>query len=303
MKKKTFFIQTMLLFCFCLWRTALQAQVPVYHGQSQFIDSRALITTRIDDHSDHTYVAQSSGVGTYATCQITRVFSGQIRSLTLQIHEGRFDDVGYVGSTRVTSYWGNTCHQGNGDFLGLQDVSNQVTINGNTATVKVNALETCCCYTGFGQDVPNANLPNVRFRWIVTLQQPCNSYLAFSTTNVSCKGGNDGKATAIVNNGFPPFTYQWSNGATTETATGLSAGTYSVLVRDDNGCATSGSVQVFEPSTALSASSQVTKSVSCTKNDGELTLSAAGGTSLYTFTLNGNTNTSGIFSNLVLYKG
>ena len=55
-------------------------------------------------------------------------------------------------------------------------------------------------------------------------------------TNVSCNGGSDGNAT-IVPGGTAPYTYLWSIGSqTTQTATGLPAGTYSCVVTDANGC-------------------------------------------------------------------
>jgi len=56
--------------------------------------------------------------------------------------------------------------------------------------------------------------------------------------------GNDGTAAVNVNGGVPPFTYQWSNGQTTQVANGLAADTYSVIVVDANGCTTQGTVVV-----------------------------------------------------------
>ncbi len=48
--------------------------------------------------------------------------------------------------------------------------------------------------------------------------------------------GNDGWASVTVTGGIPPFSYQWSNGQTTQTATGLAPGTYTVVVTDANNC-------------------------------------------------------------------
>ena len=48
--------------------------------------------------------------------------------------------------------------------------------------------------------------------------------------------GNDGTATVTATGGTLPYQYIWSNGQMTATATGLSVGTYSVTVIDDNGC-------------------------------------------------------------------
>ena len=57
-----------------------------------------------------------------------------------------------------------------------------------------------------------------------------------STEGESCDGCEDGEATAEVSGGIPPYTYQWSNGQTTETATGLASGSYTVTITDSNGC-------------------------------------------------------------------
>jgi PKD repeat protein len=56
--------------------------------------------------------------------------------------------------------------------------------------------------------------------------------------------GADGTATVNPAGGVPGYTYLWSDGQTTQTATGLNAGTYTVTVTDVNGCTTMASVNV-----------------------------------------------------------
>lgn len=55
---------------------------------------------------------------------------------------------------------------------------------------------------------------------------------------------NSGKASVIIQGGVAPYTYQWSNGGTTDSITGLSAGTYKVIVRDKGGCKDSATVNI-----------------------------------------------------------
>ena len=64
----------------------------------------------------------------------------------------------------------------------------------------------------------------------------------------------------------------------TQTATGLAAGTYSVVVTDANNCTANISVTLSEPATPISLSI-VGYDVSCfSGNDGSLDLTALGGT-------------------------
>jgi len=53
---------------------------------------------------------------------------------------------------------------------------------------------------------------------------------------VSFEGGSDGRATAIVESGIPPYSFLWSTGDITVAASGLPAGNYSVTVTDGSGC-------------------------------------------------------------------
>ncbi|NUM51083.1 MAG: T9SS type A sorting domain-containing protein [Flavobacteriales bacterium] len=57
-------------------------------------------------------------------------------------------------------------------------------------------------------------------------------------TNVTCQGGSNGIATANPSGGTPPYTYSWNNGATTQSISNLTEGTYTVTVTDYVGCIT-----------------------------------------------------------------
>jgi len=71
--------------------------------------------------------------------------------------------------------------------------------------------------------------------------------LSISKVDATCYGYTDGQATAVINGGTAPFTYQWSTGASTQTISYLSAGTYSLTVNDSNGCTHSTNVNIAEP--------------------------------------------------------
>ena len=57
-------------------------------------------------------------------------------------------------------------------------------------------------------------------------------------TNLLCNGATTGAASVTVSGGTSPYSYAWSNGvtSTSESATNLAAGTYTVTVKDANLC-------------------------------------------------------------------
>lgn len=107
--------------------------------------------------------------------------------------------------------------------------------------------------------------------------------------NVSCFSASDGQATAtVLSGGTPPFTYAWDDPAnqTGQTATGLSAGTYSVVVTDANGCQKTELITLSSPDpvTALLDDRQ---DVSCHGGaTGSATISPQGGHGPYTVVWN-----------------
>lgn len=107
-----------------------------------------------------------------------------------------------------------------------------------------------------------------------------------SQTNASCNGGSNGSATASVSGGIPTFTYAWSTlpSQTTITATGLSAGTYTIVVTDGSACTGSATVTITEP-TALSTT-VTTNNATCGNNDGDASVSVSGGNPAYTYSWN-----------------
>ncbi|NSW44963.1 MAG: hypothetical protein HPY79_04030 [Bacteroidales bacterium] len=120
----------------------------------------------------------------------------------------------------------------------------------------------------------------------VTISQPSALTVTISKTNVACNGGNTGSATANPSGGTAGYTYLWSNSQTTQTISGLSAGTYYVTVRDANNCSTTSSVTITQPS-AVTASISSSTNVSCYGgNNGTATVSAGGGTPGYSYTWN-----------------
>ena len=108
-------------------------------------------------------------------------------------------------------------------------------------------------------------------------------------TNVTCFGGNNGTATVNVLGGNAPFTYTWSNGATTATATNLSAGTYTVALVDNNNCNISASVTITQPSAVIPFVTTVTHPLCPNEATGMVNINTSGGTAPYTYLWNNGT--------------
>lgn len=58
---------------------------------------------------------------------------------------------------------------------------------------------------------------------------------------------NDGYINITVSNGTPGYTYTWSNGATTQNLTGVGGGTFTVTVKDKNGCTATTGTSLLAP--------------------------------------------------------
>ena len=129
--------------------------------------------------------------------------------------------------------------------------------------------------------VPNANGP------VVTI---------VGTTDVSCIGATDGTALASVNGGNPPYTYNWlPSGGANSTATNLAAGTYSVLVTDNQGCVGSESTTIGSPQPLVINETIVP--TSCEGATGQISVNVAGGTPGYTYNWQPNGTTGSGISN------
>lgn len=98
-----------------------------------------------------------------------------------------------------------------------------------------------------------------------------------------------GTATAVVNGSNPPFTYLWSNGATTSQITGVGLGSYSCVITDGVGCSVTKSASVRAVSPIRIAVS-ATPATCLYNTDGSATASATGGLAPYTYSYtNGST--------------
>ncbi|MBS4064108.1 MAG: T9SS type A sorting domain-containing protein [Chitinophagaceae bacterium] len=113
---------------------------------------------------------------------------------------------------------------------------------------------------------------------IITITEPDVLTATASGSNNVCFNGAIGSASVLAAGGTAPYTYLWSNGATTDEISNLTAGVYNVTVTDANGCTTTAYYEVTQP-TLLTASIN-NSSTACSNI---ATVTANGGTPGYSY--------------------
>lgn len=134
----------------------------------------------------------------------------------------------------------------------------------------------------------------------------------FNGQHIRCHGDNNGEVTVTATGGTVVTTYSYSilelpgntTGATSGIFTGLTAGSYTFVVRDANNCSvTTSTITLIDPPSII-ATAVLTSPVVCFgESNGVITVTATGGTltgPTYTYTISpgGATNTTGVFNGL-----
>jgi gliding motility-associated-like protein len=73
----------------------------------------------------------------------------------------------------------------------------------------------------------------------VTLSEPAAIFVSSSTRDASCPDTPDGSITLTISGGIQPYNVIWSDGVLTQDRQDIPDGTYSVVVTDQNSCASS----------------------------------------------------------------
>lgn len=165
------------------------------------------------------------------------------------------------GTAGYDYYWSN------GGFLVLSDTSQDLTnLPADDYTVIVTDANGC-------QET------------ITTTVAEPSAPLALSgiVDDVNCFGVSDGAIDATITGGTVTYTYNWSNGATTEDINSIPAGTYTLTVTDANGCTISETFDVTQPAAPLNIELFATP-VDCNgDNTGEIDATVTGGTMPYDY--------------------
>lgn len=131
--------------------------------------------------------------------------------------------------------------------------------------------------------ITDANGCQLNSGWYTIIDQP--GTLAINSvviTNENCNN-NQGGINLTVSGGGAPYTFSWSNGATTEDISGLNSGTYSVTVTDIGGCNVSSTNNiVFDTPGTLNVQTNLINNEICGNNNGSIYVTPSGGTTPYT---------------------
>ena len=109
-----------------------------------------------------------------------------------------------------------------------------------------------------------------------TVLEPALLTVDLLPTSVSCFGDDDGRVSAVVNGGSLPYQYQWNTLSADSVLPDVPAGTYSVTVQDINGCTTTASGNVDQPTTPVVVTATQTRRACYGISDNEALATAMG---------------------------
>ncbi|HPQ08801.1 MAG TPA: PKD domain-containing protein [Bacteroidia bacterium] len=138
-------------------------------------------------------------------------------------------------------------------------------------------------YTVYVTDAHSCPTQSVTFN----INQPPDITITITPTDVACFGGSDGAAMGNAQGGAGFFNFVWTDGTSTISVNpyvgNLSAGDYTLIVTDINGCVKTASIDIGEPP-PLNVLILSTQSVSCNSgNDGAATVLGVGGVGGFTY--------------------
>lgn len=167
-----------------------------------------------------------------------------------------------------------TCNGGsNGEALAEADGGNGIFTyewsNGGT-TAQITNL-TAGTYTVTATDGENCTSTSS-----VSISEPAALLANATATGETALGANDGTANSAPSGGTAPYSFNWSNGETTAIITGLTPGTYTVTVTDENNCTIIKSVTVNSFGCDIDGTA-IGTNISCNgAGDGSATVSLTG---------------------------
>ena len=126
---------------------------------------------------------------------------------------------------------------------------------------------------------------NIGCQYIDTIQLQNNSFgfglSSSSKTDEQCNNAM-GSISMTVAGGTTPYSFLWSNGATTEDLTGIAAGTYTVTMTDASNCSVMRTFVISNLTNGLAATGTTT-AATCNGTNGAINITASSGQAPYSF--------------------
>ena len=110
------------------------------------------------------------------------------------------------------------------------------------------------------------------------VNEPLALSIVFGRDSVTCLGGSDGEASAIISGGTNPYSLLWDNDSTTVAVNNFNAGFHILTVTDDTGCVFVDSVEILEPNFKITIDSLIISEITChNAQNGSIEIVATGG--------------------------
>jgi PKD repeat protein len=149
------------------------------------------------------------------------------------------------------------------------------------ATHQATAIATSLCAATYSLSVTDAH--GCSANAVTTIDKPAQLTVSVvSKGNASCNGLCDGFAQVAPSGGTPPYNFNWSNGATNATATGLCADSVKCNVTDNNGCRAMINDSITQPA-PITGAVNIVKTPCNNTCDGEIMATYSGGTLPYNY--------------------
>lgn len=200
-------------------------------------------------------------------------------------------------------------------ILNISSSSTDVTCFGaNDGSINIQISGGTQPFTFMGAPVPGNNLtmnglsPGVYAGQIIdangctanaseTITEPSAIQLSEIHTNVSCFEGADASITVTASGGTTPYSFEWSDMATSQNRTGLTVGSYDLTMTDINSCTETINVVITEPNEIVVQETH--QDVSCFGDtDGSIQLNPSGGTGNFVYSWSPNISNNDLATQL-----
>ncbi len=153
------------------------------------------------------------------------------------------------------------------------------------------------CAGSYSITITDSFFPDCNWSEIITITEPEQELTIdeiFINDQLTCFGDCDGSIDINVLGGTGDYLYNWSNGETTEDLTNLCAGSYSVIIEDENGCQINASYQIIQPDEPLSLEGITIENTCFGGNNGSVDATVTGGYENYSYSWSSGQTTEDI---------